>query len=38
MHKKITITLDEAVYNGLWRTVGKRRMSRTYPGKKTYRY
>ena len=27
MHKKITITLDEAVYNGLWRTVGKRRMS-----------
>lgn len=27
MHKKMTITLDEAVYEGLWRTVGKRRMS-----------
>ena len=27
MHKKITITLDEAVYNGLLRTVGKRRMN-----------
>lgn len=27
MHKKMTITLDEAVYDGLWRTVGKRRMS-----------
>jgi len=27
MHKKMTITLDEAVYDGLWRTIGKRRMS-----------
>jgi predicted CopG family antitoxin len=27
MHKKMTITLDEAVYEGLWRTIGKRRMS-----------
>lgn len=27
MHKKMTITLDEAVYDGLWRTVGKHRMS-----------
>ena len=27
MHKKMTITLDEAIYEGLWRTVGKRRMS-----------
>jgi hypothetical protein len=27
MHKKMTITLDELVYEGLWRTVGKRRMS-----------
>jgi hypothetical protein len=27
MHKKMTITLDEAVYDGLWRTVGKRKMS-----------
>jgi len=27
MHKKMTITLDEAVYEGLWRTVGKRRIS-----------
>lgn len=27
MHKKMTITLDEAVYDGLYRTVGKRRMS-----------
>jgi predicted CopG family antitoxin len=27
MHKKMTITLDEAVYEGLWRTVGKRKMS-----------
>lgn len=27
MHKKMTITLDEAVYEGLWRTVGRRRMS-----------
>ena len=27
MHKKMTITLDEEVYDGLWRTIGKRRMS-----------
>ena len=27
MHKKIIISLDEAVYEGLYRTVGKRRMS-----------
>lgn len=27
MHKKMTITLDEAVYNGLYRTVGRRKMS-----------
>lgn len=27
MHKRMTITLDEAVYDGLNRTVGKRRMS-----------
>jgi len=27
MHKKMTITLDEAVYDGLYRVVGKRRMS-----------
>ena len=27
MHKKMTISLDEAVYDGLCRTVGKRRMS-----------
>ena len=27
MHKKMTITLDERVYDGLYRTVGKRRMS-----------
>ncbi len=27
MHKKMTISLDEAVYEGLYRTVGKRRMS-----------
>ena len=27
MHKKMTITLDETVYDGLYRTVGKRRMS-----------
>ena len=25
--KKMTITLDEAVYEGLWRTIGKRKMS-----------
>ena len=27
MHKKMTITLDEAVYDGLYRTIGRRRMS-----------
>lgn len=27
MHKRMTITLDEAVYEGLNRTAGKRRMS-----------
>ena len=27
MHKRMTITLDEAVYEGLNRAVGKRRMS-----------
>lgn len=27
MHKKMTISLDEAVYEGLYRTVGKRRIS-----------
>lgn len=27
MHRKITITLDEGVYEGLYRTVGPRRMS-----------
>lgn len=27
MHKKMTITLDEAVYDGLYRTVGRRKMS-----------
>jgi predicted CopG family antitoxin len=27
MHKKMTITLDEAVYDGLYRTIGKRKMS-----------
>lgn len=27
MHRKMTISLDEAVYEGLYRTVGKRRMS-----------
>lgn len=28
MQRKMTITLDEAVYDGLYRTVGKRRISR----------
>ena len=28
MHKKMTISLDETVYDGLYRTVGKRHMSR----------
>jgi phage FluMu gp28-like protein len=27
MHKRMTITLDEAVYEGLYRRIGKRRMS-----------
>ncbi|WP_126448304.1 addiction module antitoxin [Sulfuricystis multivorans] len=27
MHRKMTITLDEAVYEGLCRTVGRRKMS-----------
>ena len=27
MHRRMTITLEEAVYEGLYRTVGKRRMS-----------
>ena len=27
MHRKMTITLDEAVYEGLYRTIGKRRIS-----------
>jgi hypothetical protein len=27
MHKRMTITLDEAVYEGLYKTIGKRRMS-----------
>lgn len=27
MHKRMTITLDEAVYDGLYRTVGKRGIS-----------
>ena len=27
MHRRMTITLDEAVYEGLCRTVGKRHMS-----------
>lgn len=27
MHKRMSITLDEAVYEGLYRRVGKRRMS-----------
>jgi hypothetical protein len=28
MHKKMTISLEEAVYDGLYRTVGKRKMSK----------
>lgn len=28
MHKRMTIILDEAVYEGFYRTVGKRRISR----------
>jgi predicted CopG family antitoxin len=27
MHKRMTITLDEEVYDGLYRMVGRRRMS-----------
>ena len=27
MHKKMTITLDEAVYDGLFRVVGRRNIS-----------
>lgn len=27
MHKRMTITLDEEVYEGLYRSVGKRKMS-----------
>jgi predicted CopG family antitoxin len=27
MHKRMTITLDEDIYEGLYRTIGKRRMS-----------
>lgn len=27
MHKRMTITLDEGVYEGLYRTIGKRRIS-----------
>lgn len=27
MHRRMTITLDEAVYEGLYRMVGRRRMS-----------
>jgi phage FluMu gp28-like protein len=27
MHKRMTITLDEAVYDGLYQRIGKRRMS-----------
>jgi putative NADPH-quinone reductase len=27
MHKKLTITLDEAVYEGLFRVIGRRRIS-----------
>ena len=27
MHRKMTITLDEAVYEGLYRRVGRRKMS-----------
>ncbi|MHB8252749.1 MAG: addiction module antitoxin [Acidiferrobacter sp.] len=28
MHKKMTISLDEAVYEGLYRTIGRRRISK----------
>ena len=29
MHKRMTITLDEEVYDGLYRLVGRRRMSQS---------
>ena len=32
MHKRMTITIDEAVYEGLYRTNGKRRMGQTWSG------
>ncbi|MBI5141695.1 MAG: addiction module antitoxin [Nitrospirae bacterium] len=28
MHKKLTITVDEAVYDGLYKTIGPRKISR----------
>lgn len=28
MHKRMTITLDEEVYEGLYRTIGKQRISK----------
>ncbi|MDH2919477.1 MAG: hypothetical protein PXX73_09830 [Sideroxydans sp.] len=28
MHKRMTISLTEEVYDGLYRTIGKRRMSK----------
>ncbi len=28
MHKKLTITIDEKVYKGLYNTIGRRRISR----------
>lgn len=28
MQRKMTISIDESVYNGLYRTIGKRRMSK----------
>jgi predicted CopG family antitoxin len=28
MHKKLTITLDEKVYEGLYRVIGRRNISR----------
>ena len=28
MQRKLTITLDEEVYTGLWRRIGKRRISK----------
>ena len=32
MHKKMTISLDETVYDGLYRTVGRRHMSQYIEG------